>query len=90
VEVLIDAFQVEGDRAYLREARALGQILETFAYREHALLGWLSDSSGVHVLDYMTGAAGIAMCALRLAEPERRPHQLSRRGFKYRASVCAA
>jgi len=33
--------------------------------------------------DYMVGYGGVAACILRLREPEQRPRQLSRAGFRY-------
>jgi hypothetical protein len=38
----------------------------------------------------MTGGAGIAMCLLRLADPDHRPRQLSRSGFSYRSRSLVA
>jgi hypothetical protein len=46
------------------------------------MLTWPGDGPDVFAPDYMTGYAGVAVCLLRLADPERLPHQLSREGFR--------
>ena len=84
IEFLLDALQATGDRAYLAEARSLGSILETFALERGGMLVWPSEEPTVVTPDYWIGYAGVAVCLLRLADPERLPHQLSRRGFRQR------
>jgi class IV lanthipeptide synthase len=81
VEFLLDMWQETQDEAYLREARWLACLLETFAAKRDDLLVWPSDSPTVFSPDYAIGYAGVAVCLLRLADPDRVPHQLSRRGF---------
>jgi hypothetical protein len=71
------------------EARSLGQLLEAFAHHRDGLLVWPSDSPSVVTPDYMIGYAGVAACLLRLANPEHRPHGLSRAGFRYRVTAEA-
>jgi hypothetical protein len=56
--------------------------LEAFAQEQDGVLAWPSDSPHVYSPDYMTGYAGVAVCLLRLSDPERLPHQLSREGFR--------
>lgn len=46
------------------------------------LLVWPSDNPETFTPDYLTGYAGVAMCLLRLGDPERVLHQLSREGFQ--------
>ena len=84
IELLLDFFQSTGDRAYLKEAHSLARILETFAFERKDLLVWPSEEPTVVCPDYMVGYAGVALCLLRLADPKRLPHQLSRRGFRHR------
>jgi hypothetical protein len=61
-------------------------LLEAFASEQDGLLLFPSESPGTFSPDYMVGYAGIAMCLLRLSDPER-PHQLSRRGFRPQPGV---
>lgn len=82
IEFLLDMFQTTRDRAYLAEARSLARLLEAFAQEQDGVLAWPSDSPHVYSPDYMTGYAGVAVCLLRLSDPERLPHQLSREGFR--------
>jgi lantibiotic modifying enzyme len=84
IEFLLDVYQATADRAYLIEARSLARILEAFATERDGLLVWPSESPHVYSPDYMVGYAGVGVCLLRLADPDRHPHQLSRRGFQYR------
>ena len=83
IEFLLDVFQTTGDRAYLAEARTLARLLEAFSHEKDGLLVWPSDSPEAFSPDYMTGYAGVAVCLLRLADPEELPHQLSRQGFQH-------
>jgi hypothetical protein len=75
-------FQATGDGAYLAEARSLARLLEAFSHEKDGLLVWPSDAPETFSPDYMTGYAGVAVCLLRLADPEELPHQLSREGFR--------
>jgi hypothetical protein len=79
-------FQATGDRAYLAEARSLACLLEAFGTEKEGVLTWPSDSPDVFTPDYLTGYAGVAVCLLRLGNPEELPHQLSRPGFRHRRS----
>jgi lantibiotic modifying enzyme len=88
IEFLLDMYQANGDRAYRAEAWSLAQLLLAFAHDQAGRLVFSSESPVVFTPDYMVGYAGVAVCLLRLAEPHVRPHQLSRRGFRYSAS-CA-
>jgi hypothetical protein len=56
--------------------RSLARLLEAFARKKDSVL--------VRPSDAPTGYAGVAVCLLRLGDPERLPHQLSRRGFRHR------
>ena len=87
VELLLDIYQATGTRAYLEEARALARLLEAFSLERDGLLVWRSDSPFVISPDYLVGYAGVAVCLLRLGDPDRKPHQLSRRGFRGRLSA---
>jgi lantibiotic modifying enzyme len=83
IEFLLDAYQASGDAEYLAEARVLGRLLMAFRSEEGGLLRWPSDWPWVFGPDYMVGYAGVALAWLRLADPENRPHGLSRSGFRY-------
>jgi hypothetical protein len=87
IEFLLDVYQDTSDPAYLREARSLGRLMEVFAGERDGFLVWPSDSPSVVTPDYMVGYAGVAACLLRLADPDRRPHGLSRVGFRHRAPI---
>ena len=82
IELLLDMYQATGQHSYLKDARAQAQLLESFAAERDGLLVWPSDSPGEFTPAYMLGYAGVAMCLLRLAAPERLPHQLSCAGFR--------
>ena len=90
IELLLDMFQATGDGAYLNEARSLGSILQTFASERNGRLVWPSEEPTVTSPDYMVGYAGVALCLLRLSDPERLPHQLSRAGFRHRPKSLGA
>jgi hypothetical protein len=70
-----------GRLTYLTEARSLARLLEAFAVKQDGLLLWPSESPMVATPDFMVGYAGVAMCLLRLGDPEHLPHLLSRQGF---------
>jgi len=83
IEFLLDMFQATEDSAYLSEAMSLALLLEAFSgERADGFLTWASERPTVFTPDYMLGYAGIAVCLLRLSDPERLPHQLSRAGFR--------
>jgi len=81
IEFLLDCFQATQDPAYLAEARGLARLLDAFAGEQAGHLVWPSEAPTVFSPDYLVGYAGVAVCLLRLADPEHLPHQLSRRGF---------
>jgi lantibiotic modifying enzyme len=83
IEFLLDMFQATGKRAYLSEARSLARLLKAFASEQDGMLVWMSNVPTTVTPDYMVGYAGVAICLLRLADPSRRPPQLSRRGFQF-------
>lgn len=90
VEFLLDAYQASGDEAYLADARSLSEFLLAFQAEDDGILRWSSDWPWTYGPDYMTGYAGVALALLRLADPEHRPHVLSRRGFQYlKPSACS-
>jgi lantibiotic modifying enzyme len=84
IEFLLDMYQGTDDRTYLDEALPLGELLKAFAVERDNMLMWSSESPSVFTPDYMVGYAGVAVCLLRLADPSRRPRQLSRAGFRFR------
>jgi len=83
IEFLLDAYQASGDNTYLADARSLSELLMAFQTEDDGLLRWPSDWPWTFGPDYMAGYAGVALALLRLAEPEHRPHGLTRRGFQY-------
>ncbi|HXT34078.1 MAG TPA: lanthionine synthetase LanC family protein, partial [Chloroflexota bacterium] len=83
IEFLLDVYQASGDRAYLSEAHSLATLLAAFASERDGQLLWPSESPMIFTPDYLVGYAGVLPCLLRLADPERRPRQLSRAGFRY-------
>ncbi|MGH2586776.1 MAG: lanthionine synthetase LanC family protein, partial [Dehalococcoidia bacterium] len=87
IELLLDMFQATGDRAYLTEARSLAGLLEAFASERDGALVFPAESPDLFTPDYMVGYAGVALSLLRLGDPERQPHQLSRRGFRHRPAA---
>jgi serine/threonine protein kinase len=87
IEFLLDMFQATGEQGYFAEAQALAFLLETFATRQGDQFTWLSDIPAPVSPDYLLGYAGVLTCLLRLANPGDQPHQLSRRGFRYRPTL---
>ena len=83
IELLLDAYQLFGEPAYLREARSLARLLEAFASEHDGRLVWPSESPLTFSPDYMVGYVGVAACLLRLADPEHVPHLLTRETFKH-------
>lgn len=84
IEFLLDMYRATAEPAYLSEAQSLARLLEAFATEREGLLVWPSEPPWVYSPDYMVGYAGVAVCLLRLAEPELRPSQLTCAGFRYR------
>lgn len=62
----------------------LASLREAFAAERDGRLVYADERPNIFRPDYMVGYAGIAVCLLRLGDPERRPHQLSRAGFRFR------
>lgn len=83
IELLIDMYQTTRDRFWLEQAREIGQLLDAFACEKDGRPVFPSESPMSFAPAYLTGYAGIAPCLLRLAEPETRPRQLSRAGFRH-------
>jgi hypothetical protein len=83
IELLLDAHQVGGVPEHLNEALSLAHLLAAFAQWRGGRLVWPSESPEVFTADYHVGYAGVASTLLRLADPHRRPHALSRAGFRY-------
>lgn len=90
IEFLLDAYQASGAAEYLVEARSLGRLLMAFGAEDAGVLRWPSDLPWVFGPDYMVGYAGVALAWLRLADPENRPHGLSRSGFRYQGAAAAS
>ena len=90
IELLIDAYQASSDTARLDEARELGCLLEAFSFEVEGQIAWSSESPMIVSPDYSVGYAGVASALLRLANPESRPHGLSRSAFAYRGPGPAA
>ena len=85
IEFLLDRYQATGLPDYLRDADELGRLLGAQASERGGHLLWPSELPTIFSPDYMVGYAGVAVTLLRLADPEARPRQLSRRGFAFRA-----
>jgi lantibiotic modifying enzyme len=83
IEFLLDMHQMSCDGGFLNDALPLARILEAFSRERDGRLVWLSDSPRLITPDYMVGYAGIAICLLRLGNPDNRPYQLSLRGFRW-------
>jgi hypothetical protein len=82
LEFLLDQFSASGDPADYAEIAPTARLLEAFACERAGLLVFPADSPEIFTPDYMVGYAGVAVCLLRLSDPKRRPHQLSREGFR--------
>jgi len=89
IEFLLDAFQATGDPVYLAESWSLARLLMAFEVEHDGRRVYPSDFPLTYSPDYQVGYAGVAVCLLRLAEPEHRPHQLSRRGFRFQPRTAA-
>jgi Lanthionine synthetase C-like protein/Protein kinase domain len=82
IEVVLDAYQATGNTDRLAEARTLEKLLLTFARETNDGLVWPSEYPNVITPDFNLGYAGVASTLLRLSDPERRPHCLSRGAFR--------
>jgi tRNA A-37 threonylcarbamoyl transferase component Bud32 len=80
IEFLLDVYQAREEKPILRAARDLEIVMDAFRRQRDGRVSWRGDSRASSP-DYLLGYAGIAVCLLRLAEPERLPHQLSLAGF---------
>jgi lantibiotic modifying enzyme len=84
-EFLLEAGKALGDDEWLIEARGLLSLVEAFAVDHPDGRAWISEAPRQITPDYLVGYAGIPVVLLRLARPDR-CYQLSRGGFRYRAS----
>jgi lantibiotic modifying enzyme len=90
LDLLLDLAQARGisdletEAAWVSEARALGEIQAEGLVEREGRLALSADPPGRPTPGLMVGIAGVAMSALRLADPERRPRLLSSRGFRFR------
>jgi hypothetical protein len=89
IDFLLDAYQVTKEDEHLREAISFGELLHAFARTEGAGVAFPSESPTTITPDFLVGYAGVAVALLRLADPDLRPSNLSREGFrfKHRASL---
>lgn len=76
IELLLDMYQWTGEGSYLRDAFALGEILESFALEQSGFLVWPSEDPHTITPSLMAGYAGVACTLVRLSAPERVPHLL--------------
>lgn len=81
---LLDMHQATGDPSYLAEANSLGELMRSFSTEVDGLFVFACEAPNKFSPTYTIGFSGIAMCLLRLADPSRRPQQISRAGFEYR------
>jgi tRNA A-37 threonylcarbamoyl transferase component Bud32 len=81
IEYLLDVFQATNDNVYLADALSLARVLEAFALERDGMLVWRSEAPTSVTPGYLGGYSGVAICLLRLAAPQRLPHQLTRAGF---------
>lgn len=86
IEFLLDMFQSTGDATYLADAELLGQLLRVFLRQPRATRAGHVNAARPLTTSYMFGLAGIMVCLLRLADPRHVPRQLSRRGYRRRAT----
>lgn len=83
IEFLLDLHQIDGDPQYLHAARRLETVMHAFSFTEGTKVHWVGEIPGRPAFEYAVGSAGIIPCLLRLADPQRRPHHLSRAGFRW-------
>lgn len=84
IEFLLDLFRATQNGVYLDQAHSLLQLLAAFSDERNGQLVWSGHSPNQFAPLYMTGFAGIALCLLRLSDPQNIPHQLSRSNFARR------
>lgn len=84
IEFLLDLHQAEGTPAYLEEARKLESAVGVYSFTEGDTLKWVGEIPGRGAFEYAVGSSGLVPCLLRLADPDRRPYLLSRKGFRWR------
>lgn len=65
---LLDMSTHTGDGSWLDRARALAHLLAAFRVEHDGERVWVEDASTPLASGYLTGAAGLAMCFLRLAD----------------------
>lgn len=83
IEFLLDMYQASKQPIYYTQACSLAHCLAAFALKQDGLSVFASENPMVFTPDYMVGYGGVAVCILRLCEPEQRIRQLSRAGFRY-------
>lgn len=81
IELLLDAAQQTGEAAFADAAASRAEVLAAFASERPEGLAYCSESPTVFTPDYMLGYGGVALCLLRIAEPQR-PHIMSRAGLR--------
>ncbi len=83
VEFLLDVYQATADRAHLEAARRLESVMAVYSFAADGDLRWIGETPDRGSHEYAVGTSGVIPCLLRLAEPESRPSQLSRAGFRF-------
>jgi hypothetical protein len=78
-------YRATRDTEYLTEAHAHARLLQTFATERDGQLVFSSDAPNEYTPSFMLGYAGVAACLLRMMEPDRLPHVISRAGFQRHA-----
>jgi lantibiotic modifying enzyme len=81
VEALVDAYEATGDSQFLREARPMVDLIDAYSMEVNGMLVWPYSTSSNYTPDLLVGFSGVAPCLLRLIDPGRRPHLLSRLGL---------
>ena len=87
IEFLLDMYQATGDRVYWAECESLARLLLAQVVNEQGVVDWSEDTLDWLTADYMLGYAGVAVCLLRLSDPEHMSHQLSRQGFRVQSGL---
>ena len=82
IEILLDMEEAAGGGTSAAQAWTLGRLLPAFAIPIGTTVEWCGDQPNELSSGYMTGGAGIAVALNRLLDP-RRPHQLTRKGFRW-------
>jgi hypothetical protein len=83
VEFLLDVYQATADPAHLEVARQLESTMAVYSFVSEGHLQWIGELPDLGSHEYAVGSSGVIPCLLRLAEPEGRPTQLSRAGFRW-------